>query len=96
MNKFDVGSIKTPAGFIGYYRQVHRSSNFTLKEGKRDIIFATREDAEKAALKAFLSYLNSPIVSETLTGPAGKRSLSKAEFDKVFRSREKIIGGTRA
>lgn len=91
MNKFDVGSIKTPHGFVGYYRQVHRSTNFILRDGKRDIIFATSEAAEKAALRAFLEYLNTPIVAESMTGPTNKKALAKSQLDKLFRGGGKTI-----
>lgn len=91
MNKFDVGSIKTPLGFIGFYRQVHRSSNFILRDGKRDIIFATKEEAEKAALEAFLEYLNTPIVAESMTGPTNKKALARTQLDKLFRGGGKTV-----
>jgi hypothetical protein len=60
-NRFDAGAMKTPSGWIGFYRQVHRSTNFVLRDGKRDVIFATQAEAKEAAWKAFLDYLNSPI-----------------------------------
>jgi hypothetical protein len=90
MNKFDAGAMKTPSGFVAYYRQVHRSANFVLRDGKHDIIFATKEEAEKAALSAFLDYLNSPIVSESLTGPTTKRAAAKKSAEAIFRKGKRI------
>lgn len=90
MNKFDVGSIKTPHGFVGYYRQVHRSTNFILRDGKRDIIFSTKEEAEKAALQAFLEYLNTPIVAESMTGPTTKRAAARKTAEAIFRKGKRI------
>ncbi|MDM9643865.1 hypothetical protein [Rhizobium sp. S163] len=87
MNKFDVGSIKTPHGFIGFYRQVHRSTNFILRDGKRDIIFSTKEAAEKAALQAFLEYLNTPIVAESMAGTVTVRAAKFAAAErKLFKN----------
>jgi hypothetical protein len=91
VNKFDVGSIKTSSGFIGFYRQVHRSTNFILRDGKRDIIFSTKEEAEKAALQAFLEYLNTPIVAESMAGPTNKKALAKSQFEKLFRGGGKTV-----
>lgn len=90
MNKFDVGSIKTPTGFVAYYRQVHRSTNFILRDGKHDIIFATSEAAEKAALRAFLEYLNTPIVAESLTGPTTKRAAARKTAEAIFKRGKRI------
>ena len=90
MNKFDVGAIKTPHGFVAFYRQVHRSTNFILRDGKRDIIFSTKEEAEKAALQAFLEYLNTPIVAESMTGPTSKRAVARKTAEAIFRKGKKI------
>lgn len=60
-NQFAFGTIPASGGFLAYYRMVHRSDNFILREGRHDIIFSTRHEAYEAAGKAFLSYLNSPI-----------------------------------
>lgn len=90
MNKFDVGSIKTPVGFVAYYRQVHRSTNFILRDGKRDIIFSTKEAAESAALQAFLEYLNTPIVAESLDGPTTKRAAARKTAEAIFRKGKRI------
>jgi hypothetical protein len=89
-NRFDVGAIKTPAGFVAYYRQVHRSTNFILRDGKRDIIFSTKEEAEKAALQAFLEYLNTPIVAESMTGPTTKRAAARKTAEAIFRKGKRI------
>lgn len=61
MNKFDAGAIRTPTGYIAYYRQVHRSENFVLRDRGHDIIFASEHEAKDAAWAAFLEYLNNPI-----------------------------------
>lgn len=90
MNKFDAGAMKTPTGYIAFYRQVSHSRNFVLRDGKHDIIFATKEEAEKAALSAFLDYLNSPIVSESLTGPTTKRAAAKKSAEAIFRKGKRI------
>lgn len=66
-NRFDWGAFKRPEGWIAFYRMVHHSKNFILREGKHDIIFATADEAEKAAGLAFKEYLNSPI--NGLTAP---------------------------
>ena len=91
-NRFDVGAIKTPSGFVAYYRQVHRSTNFILRDGKRDIIFATKEAAESAALQAFLEYLNTPIVAESMAGTVTVRAAKFAAAErKLFRGGGKTI-----
>ena len=61
MNKFDFGAMPVRGGFLGFYRMVHHSKNFILRDGRHDILFATAEEAEREAGKAFKEYLNSPI-----------------------------------
>lgn len=70
MNRFDAGAMRTPSGWIGFYRAVHRSENFVLRDGPHDIIFATEAEAKEAALGAFLDYLNSPISGISSAGAA--------------------------
>ena len=60
-NDFDFGSMPVRGGFLGYYRMVHRSENFILRDGKLDIIFNTANEAYRAAGEAFKAYMNSPI-----------------------------------
>jgi hypothetical protein len=64
-NRFDFGSMPVRGGFVAFYRMVHHSSNFILRDGKHDIIFATADEAEREAGKAFKEYLNSPISGMT-------------------------------
>lgn len=90
MNKFDAGAMKTPSGWIAFYRQVSHSRNFVLRDGPRDIIFATKEEAEKAALTAFLEYLNTPIVSESMAGPTTKRAAAKKSAEAIFKKGKRI------
>jgi hypothetical protein len=90
MNKFDAGAMKTLTGWIAFYRQVSHSRNFILRDGKHDIIFATQAEAKEAAWAAFLDYLNSPIVAESLTGPTTKRAAAKKAGDAIFKKGNRI------
>ena len=65
VNAFDFGALPLRGGFIAFYRMVHRSENFVIRDGRHDVIFATRAEAEKAAGEAFKAYLNSPISGMT-------------------------------
>lgn len=89
-NKFDAGAILTPRGWIGFYREVHWSSNHVLRDGRHDIIFATEAEAKDAALKAFLEYLNSPIVGIQSMG-GSKRSVAKKAAEKLFSGGGKVV-----
>lgn len=73
-NRFDFGSMPVHGGFLAFYRMVHHSKNFILRDGKHDIIFPTAEAAEKAAGQAFKDYLNSPIsgLTDDTAGPFSK------------------------
>ena len=73
MNDFDCNALKRPEGWIAFYRQVHRSENFILRDGRHDIIFATEAEAKEAARVAFLDYLNSPI--------SGMRNAAASNWD---------------
>lgn len=83
MNKFDFGSMPVHGGFLAFYRMVHHSKNFILRDGKHDIIFPTAEAAEKAAGDAFKAYLNSPISGLTDDVPG--------QFSKARRAAELIF-----
>jgi hypothetical protein len=61
LNQFDFGTIKQHGGYIAFYRKVHRSENFVLRDGKLERLFATEAEAYKEAGEAFKAYLNSPI-----------------------------------
>ena len=80
MNQFDFGAIPTRGGFLAFYRMVHRSENFILRDGRNDLIFATRHEAEKAAGDAFKAYLNSPISGMTIEASSPK-SAADAMFN---------------
>ena len=60
-NSFDFGSMPVRGGYLAFYRMVHHSQNFILRDGKLDRLYATAEEAELAAGQAFKEYLNSPI-----------------------------------
>lgn len=78
-NQFAFGTIPSSGGFLAYYRMVHRSDNFILRDGRHDIIFATQHEAYRAAGDAFLSYLNSHI-----SGLMPKVEAVTATADAVF------------
>ncbi|MEX2739938.1 hypothetical protein AB3480_00565 [Rhizobium mongolense] len=90
MNKFDAGAMKTPHGWIGYFRMVHHAQNRVLRDGKHDIIFPTEAEALRAANAAFLSYLNSPITGISSMG-GSKKSVAKKAAEKLFRGGGKTI-----
>lgn len=60
-NRFDFGAMPVRGGYLAFYRMVHHSQNFILRDGKLDRLFATEREAELAAGQAFKEYLNSPI-----------------------------------
>ena len=90
MNQFDFGSMPVRGGFVAFYRMVHQSKNFILRDGKHDILFATASEAYTAAGEAFKAYMNTPIVSESLTGPTTKRAAAKSAAEAVFRQGKRI------
>lgn len=85
MNKCDFGSYRRPTGWIAWIRLYHHAENKILRDGRNDILFATREEAEAAAKKEFFRQMNSPIVAESLTGPTTKRAAAKQAADRIFR-----------
>jgi len=91
VNKVDFGTHRRPTGWIAWYRLYHHGENRVLREGIHDIIFGTQAEAETAAKAEFLRQMNSPIVSETLTGPTTKRALAKARLEKLFQGGGKVI-----
>ncbi|MGK6317701.1 hypothetical protein [Neorhizobium sp. DT-125] len=84
MNTFDLGSMLVHGGFIAFYRMVHHPKNFIPRSGKHDIIFATAGEVHAAAGEAFKEYLNGPIVSESLTGPATKKPAALGGLNGLF------------
>jgi hypothetical protein len=64
-NRFDFGAMPVRGGYLAFYRMVHHSRNFILREGKLDRLFASAGEAELAAGQAFKEYLNSPISGMT-------------------------------
>ena len=82
MNRFDAGAMRTPTGWVAYYRQVHRSENFVLRDRGHDIIFGSEAEAKQAAWDAFLEYLNSPITG--LTETAGRFSDARRKAELIF------------
>ncbi|TCL70627.1 hypothetical protein [Rhizobium sp. BK251] len=89
MNKFDAGAMKTPTGWIGYFRMVHHAENRVLRNGRHDIIFATEAEALKAANTAFFEYLNSPIVGISSMG-GSKKGVAKKAAEAIFRKGKRI------
>lgn len=69
---------RLPTGYIAYYRQVHRSENFVLRDRGHDIIFASKAEAQEAAWSAFLEYLNNPITGLTDDTPSRFQKARKA------------------
>ncbi len=91
MNKFDFGSMPARGGgFIAFYRMVHHSRNFVLRDGCHDIIFATAAEAKEAAGEAFKAYLNSPIGSATFDTATPKKA-QRAAAEKLFLGGGKVI-----
>ncbi|MFJ6322285.1 MULTISPECIES: hypothetical protein [unclassified Rhizobium] len=90
-NKCDFGTHRIPTGWIAWYRLYHHGENRVVREGSRDIVFGTQAEAETAAKAEFLRQMNSPIVSEALTGPTTKRALIRLQANKLFRGGGKVI-----
>lgn len=90
-NQCGFGTFKRPTGFIAWIRLYHHGENRVLRNGRDDIIFGTQAEAETAAKAEFLRQMNSPIVSETLTGPTTKRALIRVQADKLFRGGGKVV-----
>lgn len=90
-NQCGFGTFKRPTGFIAWIRLYHHGENRILRDGRDDIIFPSEQEAEAAAKNEFLRQMNSPIVSEAITGPTSKKALAKAQFDKLFRGGGKVI-----
>lgn len=90
MNKFDFGSMPVRGGFLAFYRMVHHSKNFVLRDGKHDIIFATAAEAEQAAGQAFKDYLNSPIGTATFDTATPKKA-HRAAAEKLFQGGGKVV-----
>jgi len=91
VNHCGFGTLKRPTGFIAWIRLYHHGENRTLRHGRDDIIFPSEAEAEAAAKNEFLRQMNSPIVSEAITGPTSKKALAKAQAHKLFRGGGKVI-----
>jgi len=85
-NRFDAGTIRTPHGFIAYYRCVHEAENRVLRNGRHDITFGTEAEALKAAKDALLGYLNSPIVGISAMGGNVKQAKFASAERKLFKN----------
>ncbi|KQV83260.1 hypothetical protein [Rhizobium sp. Root1220] len=90
-NKCDFGAHRSPTGWIAWYRLYHHGENRIVRNGKHDIIFSTKDEADAAAKEEFLREMNSPIVSETLSGPTTKKALTKCKAERLFRKGGKVI-----
>lgn len=86
MNKCDFGSFKRQTGWVSWFRLYHHGENRILRNGKTDIIFATREEAEAAAKDVFLHHMNSPITGMMIEN---HRQGAKDKAEAVFR-KEKV------
>lgn len=84
-NTCDFGTMKRPTGWIAWYRLHHYSSNRVVRDGKRDIIFDTEAEAEAEAKKEFFKQMNSPIVSQAMTGPTTKKGLAMKTAEEQFK-----------
>ncbi|MGV2099033.1 hypothetical protein [Rhizobium sp. 21-4511-3d] len=91
MNQCGFGSFKRPTGFIAWIRLYHHGENRILRDGRDDIIFPSEQEAEAAAKDEFLRQMNSPIVSEAITGPTTKRALAKSQLERLFRGGGKTV-----
>ncbi|MCJ8518993.1 hypothetical protein ABID21_001899 [Pseudorhizobium tarimense] len=89
-NRFDFGSMPVKGGFLAFYRMVHHSKNFILRDGKLDRLFATAEEAELEAGKAFKEYLNSPISGMTNAGES-QWDAANAAFNLPVTERPTVI-----
>ncbi|GAC1042284.1 hypothetical protein [Rhizobium sp. No.120] len=91
MNRCDFGTHRRPTGWIAWYRLYHHGENRVVRDGRDDIIFGTQAEAESAAKAEFLRQMNSPIVSEALTGPTTKRALVRDQANKLFRGGGRVV-----
>lgn len=90
-NTCDFGTMKRPTGWIAWYRLHHYSSNRVVRDGRKDIIFGTQAEAEAEAKKEFFKHMNSPIVSQSMTGPTSKKALAKATADAQFKGLKPFV-----
>jgi hypothetical protein len=89
-NKVDFGTFRRPTGWIAWIRLYHHAENRILRNGKDDILFATKEAADAAAREEFFRQMNSPIVVESFTGPTTKRAAAKKSAEAIFRKGKRI------
>ncbi|CCM75119.1 hypothetical protein [Rhizobium mesoamericanum] len=64
--------------------------NRILRNGKDDVLFATKEAADAAARAELFRQMNSPIVVESFTGPTTKRAAAKKAGEAIFRKGKRI------
>lgn len=89
MNDVNARGRKTPIGWVGELRKVHRSAWELVCENGEPIIFATEHEAEIAAWRALRSHLCGDIVG-TGTKASAARSKAEEQFGAIFRRGRKI------
>lgn len=90
-NTCGFGAMRRPTGWIAWYRLHHHAENRIIRNGRDDILFGTKNEADAAARKEFFKQMNSPIVAESLTGPTTKKAAAKSEANKLFIGGGKVI-----
>ncbi|MGX9145915.1 hypothetical protein [Mesorhizobium sp. 128a] len=90
MNEVNARARKTPIGWIGELRKVHRSDYEPYCENGVAIVFATENEAEVAAWRALRAHLQAAIVG---SGDKASAALSVAEekFGKLLRGGGKTV-----
>lgn len=94
-NACGFGTKRRPTGWTAWIRLYHHAQNRVLRHGEADIIFRTEAEAEAAAKKEFFKHMNSPIVSEAITGPTTKKSAAKVAANRLFMGGGKTVEVTR-
>jgi hypothetical protein len=89
-NEVNARARKTPIGWVGELRKVHRAEYEPYCENGEAIIFATENEAEVAAWRALRAHLQGDIVG---SGEKASASLSEAEakFGKLLRGGGKTV-----
>jgi hypothetical protein len=80
-NDVNARARKTPIGFVGEIRKVHRSDYELVCENGIAIIFATEHEAEIAAWRALRAHLCGVIVGD---GEKTAVANAEAEFRRIF------------
>jgi hypothetical protein len=81
VNDVNARARKTPIGWVGELRKVHRSDYELVCENGIAIIFSTAEEAEIAAWRALRSHLCGVIVGD---GERTAVANAEAEFRRIF------------